>query len=244
MAEQSTKPILQKPPGYRDPSMPGQPVKPPIRKPVLPPSFRPKKTKRNYCRCCCCICCIVFLILILVVIIIAGLIYLVYSPRLPVFHMQSFRIPQLNVTDKPDGEYLNAQTVARVEVKNPSGRMVWNFKDASFEISANNGDVSLGSDTIPAFSLKESEVKSLRVETSVRGTLLKDGQGKDLKGKLRSKELVPTVKVDTEAGVVLDGFKIGMVKIDVECSNVSMKGLENGQMPQCTITVLKWVKIE
>ncbi|KAI4328874.1 hypothetical protein L6164_021195 [Bauhinia variegata] len=243
MAETPTNPVLQKPPGYKDPSMPGQPVKPPIGKPVLPISFQPKKSRRSCCGTCCCIFCIVLLIFVFVLIIVAGLVYIIYDPRVPVFRLQSFRIPRLTVADKPDGKYLDAQTMARVEVKNPSAKMVWYFEDTSFEISANDGDVSLGSKTIPAFSLKQDEATSLKVETRVKGTPLDDGLGKNLKGLLQSKEFVPNVKVRTKAGVGLDEVKVGMVEIEVECGHVTMKGIENGQTPKCTITFLKWLKI-
>jgi hypothetical protein len=61
--------------------------------------------------------------LIIVAAVALGLLYLWFVPRLPVFHLQSFRIPQFKVTAKADGTYLDARTVTRVEVKNPNGKL-------------------------------------------------------------------------------------------------------------------------
>ncbi|KHN35358.1 hypothetical protein glysoja_028988 [Glycine soja] len=93
------KPILQKPPGYRDPN--SKPLPPPPRKPMLTPSFQPKPKRRSCCRICCCTFCLTILILILVVVIAAALFYLIYDPSLPEFHLDSFRVPKLNFTGVP-----------------------------------------------------------------------------------------------------------------------------------------------
>ena len=51
MEEPQPKPILQKPPSYRDPN--SKPLPPPPRKPMLTPSFQPKPKRRSCCRICC-----------------------------------------------------------------------------------------------------------------------------------------------------------------------------------------------
>ncbi|MBA0646205.1 hypothetical protein Goklo_014186 [Gossypium klotzschianum] len=75
---------LNKPPGYNDPNSPAG-FKPPPRKPVLPPSFRPKKKKGSVC--CCCFC-ISFSILIALIIIFAAVFYFSVNPKLPRFHVR------------------------------------------------------------------------------------------------------------------------------------------------------------
>lgn len=235
-------PVLQKPPGYKDPNNPNQPKpKPPMyRKPVLPVSLRPERQRRRCCRQCCCVCSIFILVLILAVVVAASLIYLVYDPKLPVFHLQSFRVPRLNVTEKPDGAYLDARTVTRVEVKNPNSKIQWYCGETRFAISTDGGDLNLGSKTIPGFTINAKEVTILKAETSVTGQILGDKEGKDLKGKFRSREFVPSVEVRTRAGVKLEELKIGTVGITVVCGEVTLKKLQGGEMPKCSITLLKW----
>ncbi|TKY61292.1 hypothetical protein E2542_SST11142 [Spatholobus suberectus] len=231
------KPILQKPPGYRDPN--SQPPPPPPRKLVLPPSFRPKPKRRSCCRICCCACCIIVLILILVVVIAAGLFYLVYDPSLPEFHLGSFRVPKLNVTDGGDGSYLDADTSARVEVKNRSGKMTWRFSQSRLAVSAENGDLSLGSTNVAGFAVKEKGVAELKAETSVRKQALDDRQRRKLKGAIQSKALVPTVEVRTKTGVGLRGWNSPSLAVTVVCGDVTMRQLEKGDPPLCSITLLK-----
>ena len=130
--------------------------------------------------------------------------------------------------------------MARVEVKNPSSRMQWYFGKSFIQISADDEDLNLGSDSIPAFTIKELEVTSLKAETSVEGQPLDDSHGKNLKIRVENKEFVPKVIVRTRAGVRLEGWKIGTLGINVVCGKVSLKKLENGEIPTCTINVFKW----
>ncbi|KAJ7951260.1 putative Late embryogenesis abundant hydroxyproline-rich glycoprotein family [Quillaja saponaria] len=243
MAEPPLKPTLQKPPGYRDPTNPGRPIpRQPVRKPAIPPSFRPKKKSRSCCRACCCFFCIFILILIVLFLIAGGLFYVWYEPKLPEFHLQTFRLPQLNVTVRPDGTYLNAETVTRVEVKNPNNKLGWYYDGTRFEISIGD-DTVLGSKNIPNFSVGKGKTTSLKVETSVKNQLINDGKGKKLKSQISSKDLMVFVDVKTKAGLILEGWKVGTVEINVLCGDVKLKNLENGEMPKCTINLLKWINI-
>eukprot|EP00256_Glycine_max_P028456 XP_003554753.1 NDR1/HIN1-like protein 13 [Glycine max] len=185
------KPILQKPPGYRDPN--SKPPPPPPRKLMLPPSFQPKRKRRNFCRICCCTFCILILILLLVLVIAAALFYLIYDPSLPEFHLGSFRVPKLNVTNAADGAYLAADTAARVEVKNRSGRMSWHFSQSRFSVSAENGDLNLGSTKVAGFTVKEKGVTELKAETSVKELASNDKQRRRLKSAVeRQRRWSPT----------------------------------------------------
>lgn len=150
----------------------------------------------------------------------------------------------MNVTEKPDGAYLDASTVTRLEVKNPNSKIQWYFGEARFGISTDNGNVNLGGKTIPGFLIKEKEVTLLKAETSVNDQILEDNEGKNLRGKFRSREFVPSVEVRTRVGVGVQSLKIGSVEITVVCGEVTLKKLEGGAMPKCTITLLKWIKIQ
>ncbi|XP_010055051.1 NDR1/HIN1-like protein 6 isoform X1 [Eucalyptus grandis] len=243
MAEPPQKPMLQKPPGYRDPSVVvQQPPTQPYRKPVMPPSMYPRKKRRSCCRsCCCCLCVLIFLILC--VLILAGaLSYLWFGPKIPVFHLQSFRIPRFNVTAKPDGTYLKAQTVLRVEVKNPNQKLGLYYGGTDVDISlGRGGGIELGSDSLPGFTQGKKNVTSLKVTTEVRDELVEDGAGAELRSGYRSKSLVVKVKVRTSVGAIIQGWKVGRVRVNVECGEVAMKEVEGGEMPKCKINLLRWI---
>ncbi|KAH1196120.1 NDR1/HIN1-like protein 13 [Glycine soja] len=232
------KPILQKPPGYRDPN--SKPPPPPPRKLMLPPSFQPKRKRRNFCRICCCTFCILILILLLVLVIAAALFYLIYDPSLPEFHLGSFRVPKLNVTNAADGAYLAADTAARVEVKNRSGRMSWHFSQSRFSVSAENGDLNLGSTKVAGFTVKEKGVTELKAETSVKELALNEKQRRRLKSAVESKALVPTVEVRTKTGVGLEGWNSPSISVTVVCGDATVRQLDKGDPPLCSITLLKW----
>uniref|UniRef100_A0A0R0KUL4 Late embryogenesis abundant protein LEA-2 subgroup domain-containing protein n=1 Tax=Glycine max TaxID=3847 RepID=A0A0R0KUL4_SOYBN len=231
------KPILQKPPGYRDPD--SKPPPPPPRKPMLPPSFQPKPKRRSCCRICCCTFCLTILILILVVVIAAALFYLIYDPSLPEFHLDSFRVPKLNVTEAADGAYLDADTSARVEVKNRSGRMTWHFSQSQFTVSAENGDLNLGSTKVAGFTVKEKGVTGLKAETSVKELALNERQRRRIKSAVESKALVPSVEVRTKTGLGLGGWNSPSISVTIVCGDVTMRQLQKGDPPLCSITLLK-----
>ncbi|KAJ7962519.1 putative Late embryogenesis abundant hydroxyproline-rich glycoprotein family [Quillaja saponaria] len=243
MTEPPEKPVLQKPPGYRDLSNPGQPVPlPPGRKPAIPPSFRPKKKSRSCWGACCFFFCILVLFLIVFFLVAGGLFYFWFDPKLPEFHLQSFKLPQLNVTVKPDGTYLNVEAVARVEVKNPNSKLEWYYDGTRFEISIGN-DTVLGSKNLPKFSVGKKNTTSLKVVTSVKNQLVPDGIGTKLKSQISSKDLMVFVNVKTKAGLVAKGWNAGTMEVNVLCGNVKLKNLENGEMPKCTINLLEWINI-
>ncbi|RDY03326.1 NDR1/HIN1-like protein 13, partial [Mucuna pruriens] len=231
------KPMLQKPPGYRDPDSKSSA----LRKAALPPSFRPKPKRRSCCRICCCTCCIVILVLILALVIAAGLFYLIYNPSLPEFHLSSFRILKFNVSDGSDGAYLDADTAMRVEVKNRSGKMTWRFARSRVSISAEKGELDLGSTNLAGFSVKEKGVAELKAETRVRDRALNERQRRRLKSVVESKALVPTLELRTKTGVALQGWNSPYLSVTVVCGDVTMRQLQNGDPPLCSITLFNWV---
>lgn len=246
MAEQPLKPPpLQKPPGYRDPAAPGKPVARPLqRKPVLPASFHPRKRRRNWCRTCCCFVFVFLLLLTLAVAIAGGIFYLWFEPKLPVFHLQSLRIPQFNVTVKPDGTYLDAGTVTRIEVKNPNGKLELYYGGTHVEVSVGEDeDAELGRKDLEGFTQGKENTTSLKVETTVKNQLVDDGLGKRLKSGHKSKDLVVKIEAKTSVGYIVQGVKIGTVEVGVLCGGVSLKKLDSGDMPKCSIDLLKWIKI-
>ncbi|XWS46178.1 hypothetical protein CRYUN_Cryun14cG0042400 [Craigia yunnanensis] len=244
MSKPPLKPVLQKPPGYKDPNCPvAQPgFRPPPRKPVLPASFHPKKRKSSCCRVCCCSFCIFFFILFLLMIICGAVFYLWFDPKLPGFHVQSFRISRFNVTKKPDGTYLNAATKTRLEVKNPNGKMTYYYGDTEVDVSVGVGgdETELGTTTVPEFTLGKQNTTSLKVETKASYKLVVDGVGSRLLTRYRSKTLLVNLEARTKVGLGVAGLKIGMVGVTVKCDGITMKQLDGGDMPKCVINILKW----
>lgn len=236
------KPILQKPPGYKPPNLAAQPVpRPPPRKlPILP---SPRKNRRSCCRRFCCFLCFFVLFLIVVIVAAGGVLYLWFDPKLPVFHLQSFRISKFNVTDKPDGSYLDAKTIGRIEVKNPNSKLSLNYGDIEVEIGAGAGEggrTELGSTTVPGFVQSKENTTSLKVETGVSNEVVDGGAGRKLNSGNRTGELVVNVAARTKVGFLVDGRRMPPVKIEVTCGGVNLRSLARGDLPKCSIHLRKW----
>ncbi|XVF80179.1 hypothetical protein PTKIN_Ptkin15bG0050300 [Pterospermum kingtungense] len=246
MSEPPLKPVLQKPPGYKDPSSPSSVSKPAYRpqprKPPLPPSFQPKKRKSSCCRFCCCCFCIFFLVLLLLLIICGTIFYLWFDPKLPGFHVQSFKISSFDVHEKSDGTYLDAATVTRLEVKNPNAKITYYYghTDVDISVGESKDETDLGTTTVPEFTLGRQKSTSLKVETKASNKLVIDGVGSRLLSRYQSKTLPVNVEAKTKVGWGLAGLKIGMLGVNMKCDGISMKQLERGDMPKCVINMLKW----
>lgn len=243
MAEPPLKPMLQKPPGYKDPNHTAQPVaRPPPRKLILPsPLSQKNKKRRSCCRRCYCFLCLFVLILIVVIAAVGGVLYLWFEPKLPVFHLQSFRMSTFNVTDKSDGSYLNAKTIGRIEIKNPNSRLSLNYGDIEVEIAAGEGTrTELGSTIVPSFIQSKENTTSLKIETVVSNEIVDDGAGRNLNSGNRTGVLVVNVEARTTIGFVVDGRRMPPVKIEVTCGGVSLKRLDRGNMPKCSIHLRRW----
>ncbi|XP_021653787.2 uncharacterized protein LOC110645074 [Hevea brasiliensis] len=245
--QRPTKPVLQRPPGYRDPRNQGRPVsRPPLRKGVLPPSFQPRGN-RKFCSCRLfwCILCITFLTSLFFLGILGGFIYLWFDPKLPVLHVQSLKIPTFKVSAKPDGTYLNSATVVRVEVRNPNSRLTYRYSVLQVDmILGKDQGTELGSTTLPGFTQGKRNTTSLKIETHVKNQLIDDGNASRLKTRFKHRNLVVNLRVKTSVGLgVVKGFEVGMLAVDVLCDGITMKEIDGGHMPECTIRTLKWINL-
>lgn len=245
MAE-PVKPILQKPPGYRDPTVPARAPKStqlPIRKPISrPPAYYPMKQRRSCCRICCCFFCSLIFILILLSLVSSGLFYLWFDPKLPEFHLQSFKIAKFNVAVKSDGTYLDSETTVRVEAKNPNGKIKFDYGGTRLTVTVED-DTELGTASRPGFTQRQKNTTSLKFTTRVKNVLVGDGVGQKLKARYRSRDLVVFTVVRTRIGLSMEGWRVGTVGIKVMCGDISLKKFESGSMPKCTINVLNWITI-
>lgn len=182
--------------------------------------------------------------LMLFALIASAVFYLWYDPRLPIFHLQSFRVPQFNVTVRPDGSFLTSQTVTRIEVKNPSGKLTYYYADADVDVSAGKGDdeTSLGSGKVVGFKQAPKNATSLKVQTQVRNQMVDDRIAKKLTARFEGKEMVVNVDATTKVGFGVGGFKVGMLGINLKCGGVTMNQLDSA-MPKCSVNTLKWINI-
>lgn len=237
------RPALQRPPGYRDPSAPGKPVaRPPPRKPVLPPSFHAKRRRRSWGRTCCCFLCVLILILVIVLVVVGGVFYLWFSPKTPAFHLQSFRIPVFNVTAKPDGTYLDAETLIRIEVKNPNSKLKMYYGRTDVKAIVGK-ETELGQSKVAGFTQGTKNVTSLKIVSSVKNHLVDDSVGKKLKTEYQNKELKVRVEGRTRVGYVVLGWRVASVSVKVSCGGMTFKNLAGGdhnQMPKCTVNLFRW----
>lgn len=256
-----TKPpvVLPKPPAYKDSNAAARlPLKPPPKALVIPSSSSryPKKKKRqrrrSCCRTSCCCTFIVILILTVSFLLAGGFFYLWYDPKAPVFHLQSFRFTQFNVSaskEADDGLYLDVSTESRVELKNPNQKLGLYYGSSQVYIRLLNvgGDeIDLGSKTLPGFTQEKRNATSLKVVTPLTHVELvggdRDREVKKLKSDVQRKLLRVTVEVRTKLGIKLnDNLRIGSVVVIAKCKNVQLKRIQvEGFMPKCSIHLWDW----
>ncbi|GKU96725.1 hypothetical protein SLEP1_g9929 [Rubroshorea leprosula] len=242
------RPVLQQPPGFPGPNVPAQPpaafARPVPRKVALPVSISPQKKSRSCCRTSCCYCCFLLLILIILIVVFGLVFFFWFNPKLPLFRIESFKILDFNVTLTPNGKYLDAQTVTQIEFRNPNEKITLYYGTMEVDVSVGKGsdETDLGTASLPEFTQRSMNKTSLKVETKVKNQKLYGGTGERPQARLRSKNLVVNMEVQTKVGVGLSRMKLGMLGVAVKCSG-TMKELDGGTMPKCTITLLKWITV-
>ncbi|XP_006295826.2 NDR1/HIN1-like protein 6 [Capsella rubella] len=252
MADYHMQPVLQKPPGYRDPNNATPPPPPPpvsqqpMRKAsaAMPSSFRPKRKRRSCCRFCCCCVCISLVLFIFLLLVGTAVFYLWFDPKLPTFSLASFRLDGFKLADDPDGASLSATAVARVEMKNPNSKLVFYYGNTDVEMSVGTGndETGMGATTVNGFRQGPKNSTSVKVETTVKNQLVERALAKRLATKFQSKDLVINVVAKTKVGLGVAGVKIGMLAVNLRCGGVSLNKLDTDS-PKCILNTLKWVNI-
>lgn len=249
----AAKPVLQKPPGYRDPAAP--PVvapKPPLRRPQLPPTFRqpgkaPRRRRRRFS--CCSLCCWLLtaaLALAFLLAVIGGIAYLWFQPRLPYFRLQSVQASRFRVTARSDGTFLDAATTVRILASNPNGKigLVYGGGEGRVTVADDDGDVELGTAAIAGFKQGKKNATVVRFSASAKGVMVDDAVGSRLKARFRSKEIRLGVEVRTKLGISVGGKSTWKVPIRVLCEVVSLKQVDGGRtLPKCRINLLRWINL-
>ncbi|KAA0032991.1 protein YLS9 isoform X1 [Cucumis melo var. makuwa] len=247
MADLPMKPPLQKPPGYKDhhtaatSSSSASTVThlppPPRSKPRLPSSYKPKKRKRNCCRTCCCIFCFLILFLIVVAALALALFYLIYDPKLPVFHLLAFRISTFKVSATPDGSFLDAQVSIRVEFKNPNDKLSIKYGKIEYDVMVGQA-TEFGRRELAGFTQDRRSTTTVKAEAAVKNKMLAVEDGARLLSKFQSKALEVKVEAETAVGVVIQGWGLGPITVKLDCET-KLKNIEGGDMPICNINLLR-----
>ncbi|KAL1198112.1 NDR1/HIN1-like protein 13 [Cardamine amara subsp. amara] len=252
--ENLLKPVLQKPPGYRE--LHSQPETPSgslsssstlRRRPKhsIPASFYPVKKKQwSRCRVFCCCVCITVAVVILLLILTVSVFFLWYSPRLPVVRLASFRVSNFNFTGGKSGDGLSlmtAEATARLDFRNPNGKLRYRYGDADVAVSVGEGDfeTSLGSTKVKGFVEKPGNRTVMIVPLKVKKQQVDDPTVKRLRTEMKSKKLVVKVIAKTKIGLAVGKRKIVTVGISLRCGGVRLQTLDS-QMAKCSIKMLKW----
>lgn len=253
-AETLLKPVLQKPPGYRElHSQPETPLGSSTssstlrRRPkhTIPASFYPTKKKQwSRCRVFGCCVCITVAILILLLILTVSVFFLYYSPRLPIVRLASFRVSNFNFSGGKPGDglsYLTAEATARLDFRNPNGKIRYYYGDADVAVSVGDGDfeTSLGSTKVKGFVEKPGNRTVVIVPIKVKKQQVDDPTVKRLRAEMKSKKLVVMVTAKTKVGLAVGRRKIVTVRVSISCGGVRLQTLDS-QMTKCTIKMLKW----
>ncbi|KAJ0229937.1 Late embryogenesis abundant hydroxyproline-rich glycoprotein family protein [Hirschfeldia incana] len=251
-AEMFLKPVLQKPPGYHELHAPPETPnalsssstlrrRPP--KYMIPPSFYPdKKKKWSRCRLFCCCFCITLAVLILLLIITVSVFFLWYSPRLPVVRLASFRVSNFNFSNgKPGDLHLTTEASARLDFRNPNGKLQYYYGDADVAVSVGDGDyeTSLGSTKVKGFVQKQGNRTVVIVPVKAKRQEVDDPTVKRLRAEMKIKKLVVKVTAKMKLGLAVGRSKIVTLGITLSCGGVTLQMLDK-QMAKCTITMLKW----
>ncbi|XP_002872909.2 uncharacterized protein LOC9308978 [Arabidopsis lyrata subsp. lyrata] len=255
-AETLLKPVLQKPPGYRElhsqPQTPlGSSSSSTLRRPpkhAIPASFYPTKKKQwSRCRVFCCCVCITVAIVILLLILTVSVFFLYYSPRLPVVRLSSFRVSNFNFSGGKPGDglsHLTAEATARLDFRNPNGKLRYYYGNVDVAVSVGEGDfeTSLGSTKVKGFVEKPGNRTVVIVPIKVKKQQVDDPTVKRLRAEMKSKKLVVKVTAKTKVGLGVGRRKIVTVGVTISCGGVTLQTLDS-KMTKCTIKMLKWIKL-
>ncbi|KAL2479247.1 Late embryogenesis abundant (LEA) hydroxyproline-rich glycoprotein family [Forsythia ovata] len=237
-------PPLQKPPGYRDPSIPiRRPQPQPLQRKAaaLPPSFYQKK-RRSYCRICCCCTCIVLFLLIILIIAAGAFFYLWMDPKLPVVHLKTIKFTKFKVTNTDAGPALDAQSSLNIEIKNPNTHFELEYDKTRVVLNAGNG-ANLGEQTLNGFTQGKNNVTTLKFTIKAsRELMAKKDADMILKG-FKNKNLVLSTEVRTGIGLKGNGWKTGTVQVNVICAGMKLNQIHNGAMPKCRVKLFDWVYV-
>ncbi|XP_072967353.1 NDR1/HIN1-like protein 13 [Typha angustifolia] len=174
----------------------------------LPP---PRRRRR---RSCCCICCLwvtfFFVLLVFLAAIAAGVIYMIFHPKLPTFTVTSLRLSALNLTAT---DLLTSRLDFNITSRNPNRKIAFVYGDIA--VSAFADGVGIGEGSIPGFVHEAEDTTVIEGAISSSGKSLDSGEASTLR---KRKRFPLEIVIDTKAGVKMGGFKSIRLGIRVSCS--------------------------
>ncbi|KAG5405239.1 hypothetical protein IGI04_011358 [Brassica rapa subsp. trilocularis] len=150
-----------------------------------------------------------------------------------------------NTSSPDDGlSQLTAKTTAKLDFRNPNGKLRYYYGDADVAVRVGDGDfeTSLGSTKVKGFVEKPGNRTAVIVPINVKGQQVDDLTVKRLRAEMKSKKLVVKVTVKTKVGLAVGRRRIVTVGISISCGGVTLQTLDK-QMAKCTITMLKWITL-
>ncbi|XP_020576818.1 uncharacterized protein LOC110022289 [Phalaenopsis equestris] len=238
------KQALQKPPGYRDPSVPAA-ARPATKKPQIPPALRhpgkPSRRHRTGRSCCCRLCCCIFLLIIVLIFLLTAFIgfsYLWFHPHLPSFRVENVTVPVFKITSKSDGTFLDATAIVKIQTDNPNSKLGLSCRAANGKVALvdDDGEVDLGTGSAAGFTLARKNSTAVRVTAAAKGVLVDDSVGERLKAMYKSREIRFTVEMRMKVGFVISGKSTPKIPIRVKCAAFSLNQIGSGRpLPKCDI---------
>uniref|UniRef100_A0A803M4Y0 Uncharacterized protein n=2 Tax=Chenopodium quinoa TaxID=63459 RepID=A0A803M4Y0_CHEQI len=102
-------------------------------------------------------------------------------------------------------------------------------------------ETELGSATVGAFKQPANNVTLLKFTAVVAKGVVDSTTGKKLKDRVKSEQVVVNAAVKTKVGIGVFKTKIGMLPVNVNCGDVSLKQLNDGKTsPTCSFNTLRW----
>lgn len=129
-----------------------------------------------------------------------------------------------------------------MEAKNPNGKITLNYGESQVKLRIGER-TELGSASHPGFNQGKQNTTSLTFAAEVKNALVNDGVMAKLKNGYRSREVVVFAEVRTSIGLGVERWRTGMVVVNILCGEVTLKKLDDGDMPKCRINMLKWINI-
>ncbi|KAK7385866.1 hypothetical protein VNO78_31792 [Psophocarpus tetragonolobus] len=175
-----------------------------------------RKNRRSRCCCCCYWLVGILLTLIVLLALAAGVLYLVFRPKAPIYSIESIAIRGINVTSRSSAAAISPEFNVTVKADNPNGKIgIRYLKDSSAEVFYN--DARLCNGALPAFYQPSQNV-------TVFGTVL-TGNGIELRREderalmdAQSKQKVPlTVRIRAPVKIKVGSLSTWKITVKVDC---------------------------
>lgn len=180
------------------------------------PSRPPKKKRRSFCCCCCTLLAIVLLVLVLVVSATAGVLYVVFDPKIPKYSVDRLRVSGFSVRSDMT---VDATFDVTVTARNPNKEIGIYYRDGS-DLSAWYAGERLCTGSFPAFYQGHRNTTVVHVlltgETRMGSELLAEL----LQQQQQTGKIPLTVRGDVPVSVRVGKMKLWKMTFQIRCNLV------------------------